>query len=61
MVYKLYNEGGEFQKIDTKERVNLCSCEIAITPEGVNVGWTEFDTLELAMEYFGIEKYEEIQ
>lgn len=61
MVYKLYNEEGDYQKIDTKERVNLCFCETAITPEGVNVGWMPFDTLEEAMVYFNIEKYEEIQ
>jgi len=66
MFYKLLNEEGEYQKIDTKERVNIINGIEIYTPAGKVTndnlqGYVEFDTLELAMEYFGIEKYEEIQ
>lgn len=55
MVYKLFIEDGEYQDKTTKEIRNLLEATIAYTPEGINVGWTEFDTLEQAMEYFNVE------
>ena len=57
MRYKLFNEQGDFQDKDTKERKNLLWCETAYTPEGINVGWDEFETLEEAMEFYNIEYY----
>lgn len=65
MYFKLLNEEGDYQKIDTKERVNLvCGNEI-YTPLGKisknNLqGYVEFDTIELAMEFYNIEIYEPI-
>ena len=55
MVYKLFIEDGEYQDKTTKEIRNLLEATIAYTPDGINVGWTEFETLELAMEYFNLE------
>ena len=55
MVYKLFIEDGEYQDKTTKEIRNLLEANIAYTPDGINVGWTEFETLELAMEYFNLE------
>ena len=55
MVYKLFIEEGEYQDKTTKEIRNLLEANIAYTPDGINVGWTEFETLELAMEYFNLE------
>jgi len=63
MFYKILNEEGEYQKIDTKERVNLIDGIEIHTPNGLVTienpqGYYWFETLEQAMEYFGIEKYE---
>lgn len=55
MVYKLYNELGNYQDITTKEDRNLLSANWADTPEGMNVGWTEFETLEEAEIFFNVE------
>ena len=55
MVYKLFIEDGEYQDRTTKEPRNLLWTARAYTPEGINVGWTEFETLESAMEYFNLE------
>lgn len=46
MVFKqILEPSGEWIN-QTGERVTLLSGHIAYTPEGVNVGWTEFDTVE---------------
>ena len=46
MVFKqILEPSGEWIN-QTGERVTLLSGHIAYTPEGVNVGWTEFNTLE---------------
>jgi hypothetical protein len=55
MVYKLFIEEGLYQDKDTKEVRNLLEGEIAYTPEGINVGWTELENLETALEYFNLE------
>jgi hypothetical protein len=55
MVYKLFIEEGLYQDKDTKEQRNLLEGEIAYTPEGINVGWTELENLEAALEYFNLE------
>ena len=55
MVYKLFIEEGLYQDKDTKEPRNLLEANIAYTPEGINVGWTELENLEEAMEYFNLE------
>ena len=56
MVYKLFIEDGEYQDKTTKEIRNLLEAEIAYTPDGINVGWTELENLESAMIYFNLEK-----
>jgi len=55
MIYKLFLEEGLYQDKDTKEPRNLMEAEIAYTPEGINVGWTELENLETALEYFNLE------
>jgi hypothetical protein len=55
MVYKLFIEEGLYQDKDTKEVRNLLEGEIVYTPEGINVGWTELENLETALEYFNLE------
>jgi hypothetical protein len=55
MVYKLFIEEGLYQDKDTKEPRNLLEGEIAYTPEGINVGWTELNSLEDALQYFNLE------
>jgi hypothetical protein len=54
-MYKLFIEDGLYQDIDTKEPRNLMEVEIAYTPEGINVGWDEFDSVEEAMTHYNIE------
>ena len=55
MIYKLFIEEGLYQDKDTKEPRNLMEANIAYTPEGINVGWTELENLETALEYFNLE------
>ena len=55
MQYKLYLEEGDYQDIDTKESRNMIKCNIALTPEGENVGWYFFETDEQAMEHYNIQ------
>lgn len=55
MVYKLFIEEGEYRDITTKEDRNMMEVEIAYTPEGINVGWDEFNSIEEAMESYNIE------
>jgi len=55
MIYKLFLEEGLYQDKDTKEVRNLLEAEIAYTPEGINVGWTELENLDAALEYFNLE------
>lgn len=56
MVYKLFNEEGDYLDAITKEPRNLLTANWAETPEGLNVGWAEFDSLEEAIAYFNLEK-----
>lgn len=55
MVCKLFIEEGEYLDIETQEPRNLMCVEIAHTPEGINVGWTEFNSIEECMEVWGLE------
>jgi hypothetical protein len=55
MIYKLFLEEGLYQDKDTKEPRNLMEANIAYTPEGINVGWTELENLETALDYFNLE------
>lgn len=55
MVYKLFLEDGDYRDITTKEGRNLMEVEIAYTPDGINVGWDEFNSLEEAMVSYNIE------
>ena len=56
MVYKIFNETGDYVDATTKEPRNLLSANWAETPEGLNIGWTEFNSLEEAIAYFNLEK-----
>ena len=55
MVYKLLLEDGDYQFKDTKQVCNLLEANWADTPEGLNVGWDEFDNIEVAMQHYNIE------
>jgi hypothetical protein len=55
MIYKLFIEDGEFRDRLTKEGRNIMEVEIAYTPEGINVGWDEFNSLEDAMYAYNVE------
>jgi hypothetical protein len=55
MIYKLFIEDGEYVDKITGEPRNLMEVEIAYTPEGINVGWDEFDSIEEAMTHYNIE------
>ena len=55
MIYKLFLEEGLYQDKDTKEPRNIMEVEIAYTPEGINVGWDEFNSIEEAMNHYNIE------
>lgn len=55
MIYKLFIEEGEYRDLTTREDRNLMEVEIAYTPEGINVGWDEFSSLEEAMVSYNIE------
>lgn len=55
MIYKLFLEEGDYQDINTKEPRNMMEVEIAYTPDGINVGWDEFNSIEEAMAYYNIE------
>lgn len=56
MVYKLFNEDGEYIDKTTSESRNLLECNTVYTPYGMNKGWTSFNTKEEAEIYFNIEK-----
>ena len=55
MIYKLFLEEGEYRDLTTKEDRNLMEVEVAYTPEGINVGWDEFNSLEEAMTHYNVE------
>ena len=60
MVYKLFIEDGAYQDIDTEEPRNMMEVEIAYTPDGINVGWDEFNSIEDAMSHYNIELKPEV-
>lgn len=55
MIYKLFDEPGLYRDKDTLESKNLLEASIAYTPEGINVGWVSFDTLEEALNFYNLE------
>ena len=55
MIYKLFIEDGDYRDIDTLEPRNMMEVEIAYTPDGINVGWDEFNSIEDAMQHYNIE------
>lgn len=55
MIYKLFIEEGKYRDITTHEDRNMMEVEIAYTPEGINVGWDEFNSIEEAMTVYNIE------
>jgi len=55
MIYKLFIEDGDYRDIDTLESRNMMEVEIAYTPDGINVGWDEFNSIEDAMQHYNIE------
>jgi hypothetical protein len=60
MVYKLFIEDGEYQDIDTKEPRNMMEVEIAYTPDGINIGWDEFNSKDEAMSHYNIQVKPEV-
>jgi hypothetical protein len=60
MIYKLFIEDGAYQDIDTLEPRNMMEVEIAYTPEGINIGWDEFNSIEEAMSHYNIELKPEV-
>lgn len=55
MIYKLFIEDGDYRDIDTLEPRNMMQVHIAYTPDGINVGWDEFNSIEEAMQHYNIE------
>lgn len=55
MVYKLFNEDGDYIDATTKEPRNLLEAEFAMTPDGLNVEWVELENLQAAITYFNLE------
>ena len=55
MIYKLFIEDGDYRDIDTLEPRNMMEVEIAYTPDGINVGWDEVNSIEEAMQHYNIE------
>ena len=55
MVYKLFLEEGKYRDITTHEDRNMMEVEIAYTPDGINVGWDEYNSIEEAMTAYNIE------
>jgi hypothetical protein len=54
MQYKLFtDEDGGFVDLDGNP-CNIMECEKAVTPQGVNVGWKRFDSLEEAMDFWEV-------
>lgn len=56
MYYKLFLEEGDFLDKTTGEPRNLLWGEQIWTPEGQNVGWDFFNTLEDAMDHFNLKE-----
>ena len=54
MIYKLFIEEGDWIDIATGERRNLLEANIAWTPEGENVGWTQFSSKEECAQAWGL-------
>lgn len=55
MVYKIFNEEGDYIITSTGERVNILFAPNAWTPEGLNVGWTEYTLEDEVLQQLGIE------
>ena len=59
MFYQLSkNENGEYIT-ESNEIVDLLKCNLSISKEGVNIGWTEFKTDEEAIKFFGLKRISE--
>lgn len=58
MVYKLFAEDteGDYLDLVTGEERNIMGVPQADTPEGLNVGWTEFESEEAMMAAWGVER-----
>lgn len=54
MVFKLFNEPGDYLDIETGTERNLLYADIVNTPDGVNVGWDIFGSIEDAMLFYKI-------
>lgn len=44
MVYKIFEELGDFIRVSDNQRVNILFANEAHTPQGLNVGWTGLTT-----------------
>lgn len=45
MVYKVFEEIGDFIRLNDNQRVNILFANEAHTPQGLNVGWTSFEPI----------------
>lgn len=45
MVYKVFEENGDYVRMSDGKRVNILFAEEAHTPQGLNVGWTHFEPI----------------
>ena len=55
MLFKLFDEEGDYIDKDVGTPKNLLQAETVYTPEGVNVGWKEFNNIDEAMQFFNVE------
>lgn len=55
MVYKLEKDENGNVRNAKGERFVLSECRIAYTPQGVNYGYTEFESRSAALAAFGVE------
>jgi hypothetical protein len=55
MFCKLFIEEGDYLDITTGEERNMMCAGEVHTPEGLNVGWDEFDSIEEAMLSYNLE------
>jgi hypothetical protein len=55
MVYKLEKDENGNVRNAKGERFMLSECRVAYTPQGVNYGYTEFESRAAALAAFGVE------
>lgn len=54
MVYKIEKDENGNVRNAKGERYMLSECRVAYTPQGVNVGYTEFPSRQAALAFYGV-------